>query len=173
MLGPPAAGWLAGWLASCWLAGCLAGWMDGCMDGLDGWVGWSRSKGQAVTLALAMPPPAASAPASVGASTLGSATAASVSATTPGTTGFCQCFDAWHVNQCPDAWARRHRKRTEAIAAVKRSPEYQMFCKCSQEHQDSCRLRLRLDEVETEGERRRKTGGGGDGRRGSTPGRWC
>ena len=116
------------------------------MDGLDVWVGWSRSKGQAVTLALAMPPPAASAPASVGASTLGSATAASVSATTPGTTGFCQCFDAWHVNQCPDAWARRHRKRTEAIAAVKRSPEYQMFCKCSQEHQDSCRLRLRLDE---------------------------
>ena len=77
-----------------------------------------------------MPPPAARAP---GASTPGTATA-SVSASTPG------------LHQCPDAWARRHRKRTEAIAAIKRSREYQDFCNCPQEYQDSCRLRLRLVE---------------------------
>ena len=145
------AGWLAGWLAGCWLAGCLAGWMDGCMDGLDGWVGWSRSKGQAVTLARAMPLPAASAPVSVGASTPGSATVASVSASTPGTAPAVvsastpgQATPA--LNQCPDDWARRHRKRTEAIAAIKRTHEYQEFCRCSQEYQDSCRHRLRLFE---------------------------
>ena len=49
-------------------------------------------------------------------------------------------------NQCPDAWARRHRHRTEGVAAIKRSQEYQHFYNCSQEFQDSCRLRLRLDE---------------------------
>ena len=123
------------------------------MDGLDGRVGWSHSQcqGQAVTLALAMPSPAASAPASVGASTLGSATAASVSATTPGTAPAVvsastpgQATPA--LNQCPDDWARRHRKRTEGIAAIKRTHEYQEFCRCSQEYQDSCRHRLRLSE---------------------------
>ena len=115
--------------------------MDG-LDGLDGWIGCSRSKGQALTLALAMPPPAASAPApgvleverlaSVGASTPGKATA-SVSASTPGkaTPADGQCFDAW---------PRRHRKRKEAIAAIKRSQEYKDLCKCSQEYQDSWQL---------------------------------
>ena len=95
-----------------------------------------------MTLALAMPPPAASAPApgvleferlaSVGASTPGKATA-SVSASTPGkaTPADGQCFDAW---------PRRHRKRKEAIAAIKRSQEYKDLCKCSQEYQDSWQL---------------------------------
>ena len=59
---------------------------------------------------------------------------ASVSASTPG------------LNQCPDAWARRHRKRAEAIAAVKRSREYQDFCSSSQEFQGFWRLMLPLDE---------------------------
>ena len=59
---------------------------------------------------------------------------ASVSASTPG------------LNQCPDAWAMRHRKRAEAIAAVKRSREYQDFCSSSQEFQGFWRLMLPLDE---------------------------
>ena len=48
------------------------------------------------------------------------------------------------LNQCPDAWARRHSKRAEAIAAVKRSHEYQAFSSSSQEFQDDCRLRLSM-----------------------------
>ena len=135
------AGWLAGQL--------LAGWMSGR---LDGWMhAWTRCKGQAVTLALAMPPPAASAPAIVSASTPGSATVASVSVSTP-VHGYhrCQCTTACpsypFLNQCPDAWARRHRKRADIIAVIKRSHEYQDFCRCSQEYQDSCRRRLRLVE---------------------------
>ena len=74
----------------------------------------------------------------VSASTPGTAPAV-VSASTPG-----QATPA--LNQCPDDWARRHRKRTEAIAAIKRTHEYQEFCRCSQEYQDSCRHRLRLFE---------------------------
>ena len=131
--------------------------MDGWMDGLDRWIGWSRSKGQAWTLALAMPPPAASAPAYVGAWTPGTATAsvsaatpgtatATVSASTPGTANASVSASTPGLNQCPDAWARRHRKRAEAIAAVKRSREYQDFCSSSQEFQGYCRLMLRLDE---------------------------
>ena len=51
------------------------------------------------------------------------------------------------INQCPDEWAKRHRKRLEAIAAAKRSREYQEISNCMQENPaflDYCQLMMKL-----------------------------
>ena len=70
-----------------------------------------------------------------------SGTASGVSASTPGKDTHTA------INQCPDEWAKRHRKRLEAIAAAKRSREYQEISNCMQENPaflDYCQLMMKL-----------------------------
>ena len=89
-----------------------------------------------------MPEAASSVSTSAASSVGASGTATGVSAWTPGKDTTRQL-----INQCPDEWAKRHRKRLIAIASVKRSRDYQEISNCMQENPaflDYCQLMMRL-----------------------------